>query len=476
MDDYLLNYYSVSLEFINEFRSVQYKGIPLALFVNLHDLCGHDHAILQEKSLRGKLKVRINNADEVQKGYNAILDSIMDGSQRKPNQVGKVMLYDHVLSGDTILPYLDPTGVFVITPHNVLEKLKGFKVDTRSINNELLQKAANIFEQHQNHPFFSQQGFQLSMLHQRFPQILDTLSTVERFLHEYPISCVIVGTTTDYVSRILTVAARQKGIPSICLQHGVIGIEEEFMPVFATKNAVYGRYEKRWYVKRGVSESQIVITGHPKFHRIYDQPRLPKNLFQHMLGVNPQKKSILVVTTTEIDVRLVAALIENLMHDADAEILLRPHPHEFAFKTVNAYNPIFNRHPNLKLVSKVFPLDILHHVDLVIGIDQSTMSLEAMLLNKPVLILKSPTQDPLFVTDFYDEMGRFVSSDPKAIAKMAIDLLSPHSVLFDENRRKRNEFVASRYPVKASMNAVLDLIRDLTGISYEHPYNKPFSG
>ncbi|KQL48728.1 hypothetical protein AN963_02710 [Brevibacillus choshinensis] len=67
---------------------------------------------------------------------------------------------------------------------------------------------------------------------------------VDKFLDEEPISCVIVGTTLDPFSRILITMAGKKGIPNMSLQHGLIGIEEAFMPMFANLNGVFGMYEK----------------------------------------------------------------------------------------------------------------------------------------------------------------------------------------------------------------------------------------
>ncbi|KQL48729.1 hypothetical protein AN963_02715 [Brevibacillus choshinensis] len=155
---------------------------------------------------------------------------------------------------------------------------------------------------------------------------------------------------------------------------------------------------------------------------------------------------------------------------------MKPHPHDIAFQKVKTYDPLFYRHQNLKMVLDLSPYDILHHVDLVVCVDQSTLGLEAMLFNKPVLFLKNEGQNPVYVTDYFDEMGRICSSDPIVLAEMAVDLLSDHGIYCNENEKVRNDFVSSRYPVKASMKTMLELLKDITGASFSHPSNQHFSG
>ncbi|KQL48727.1 hypothetical protein AN963_02705 [Brevibacillus choshinensis] len=56
MNEYLLNYYSLTLNFIEEFNTIQYKGIPLAIFLSLFNFCNHEHPMLMEKTFLKDVK------------------------------------------------------------------------------------------------------------------------------------------------------------------------------------------------------------------------------------------------------------------------------------------------------------------------------------------------------------------------------------------------------------------------------------
>ncbi|KQL48730.1 hypothetical protein AN963_02720 [Brevibacillus choshinensis] len=475
MDDYMLNYYSLMIDFIEEFKTVQYKGIPLALFLNLYNLMGHENPLLTDKSFRYQLKNQVNNPYEIQQRLDAIMDPIMSNTNKHAN--GKVMLYDYVLGNDTFLHYLDPSRVFACTSGDVEEKMKNYMGDTSSIWSELSAESGKLLDQMKAHPIYSEHGFKALVFDRQFPAFLHCLYYIEKFFDEVPISCLFVGTTTDAFSRILCVAAGQKGIPSICMQHGLIGIEESFMPVYSTKVGVTGNYEREWYRNRGVPEHRIAITGHPKFDWIFYEPRMPLATFQQIHGLDPRKKSILIATEPGADPMLIHDFIKTVYQLSSPELLLKPHPHEFAFQTLNMYDPLFLSFPSLKLVTGMNAHDVLYNCDVTLVVEQSTIGLQGLLFNKPVLFLKNvQKQHPLYVADFFDEMGRFSSSDARFLAAAAVDLISPHSVFYHEYHNKRNEFVSSRYPTKASMRAILELIHHLTGSWYNHPVNRPFSG
>lgn len=109
--------------------------------------------------------------------------------------------------------------------------------------------------------------------------MIEKINMAYFIFEEHDISSVIVGTTEDITNRVLTLISKSKGIPSYCLQHGAIMGEEAFFPIFATKQIVYGEYEREWYFRRGGADSQIEILGHPRYDDIFEKKHLEKKYF-----------------------------------------------------------------------------------------------------------------------------------------------------------------------------------------------------
>ncbi|MGG1664111.1 hypothetical protein [Brevibacillus sp. NRS-1366] len=473
MNDYMLNFHSLSIDFVEKFQSIQYNGIPLGLFYNFFYAVfggGNTKSLLKEKSFRDQLGVKINREQEIQKRYDAIMDPIMNSSIKKPRQ-GKVLLYDYALAAHTFIHYLDPSKTFLLTNDNAMQTMAQFHVEKSEIKNELVRKAKKIFERCTAHPIFSNGGFQTSILDDHFPAICNLLIQGENLFNQVPISCVIVGTTMDPLSRVLCLAAAQKGIPSINMQHGTIVLEEAFMPAFATITAVLGNYEKEWYQRRGVAEHRLEITGHPRHDVIFSGPPASKEMFLHSVGLDPQKKIVLILSQEDVELTNLTYFIENLVLNVSPQILIKPHPSEYAFQSTHIYNTLLQL-PGVRLTNEFF-YHLVPHVDLVVVINNSTAGLEAMLANKPLLCLKRQKEDPSFIQDFYDGMGSFTDNIPGMLAEKAIKLLSNDSAANQEYQLRSNQFVSSRYPKKNATKELFDLIYRLTGASFINPDNRP---
>lgn len=472
MNDYMLNFHSLSLDFLEKFKSVQYNSIPLALCYNFFYalVSGNTKSSVREKTFRKQLGQKIDQANEIQKRYDSVMDPLIGKNRGKTNG-GKVLLYDYALAAHTFIHYLDPAKLFVLNNDNGLQIMSQYHVEKSEVRNELVQKARRIFEQCTTHPIFSNGGFQTSISEDHFPAILNLLIQAENLFNQVPISCVIVGTTVDPLSRVLCLAAAQKGIPSINMQHGTIVLEEAFMPTFATITAVLGNYEMEWYMDRGVAQNRLEITGHPRHDVIFSGPPASKEQFLKNVGLDPHKKIVLILSQEDVEIPNLTAFVENLVLNCAPQILIKPHPSEFAFKSTHIYHSLLQL-PGVSLSNEFF-YHLVPHVDLVIVIHNSTAGLEAMLANKPVLCLKRQKDDPSFIQDYYDEMGSFTDDNPGRLAERAIKLLSSDREVTQQYQHQSNQFVSSRYPKTNATKELFDLLHRLTGTTFINPQNRP---
>lgn len=198
-------------------------------------------------------------------------------------------------------------------------------------------------------------------------------------------------------------------IPSLVIQHGLCSSYNPvgYLPLSATKMAVWGDYSRKWMINRGVDENRLVITGAPFFDRYFY--RKPGKDVYTELKIDRCKK--IVLYTLECSPK-------NVMF---IKFLILPNQHK---KRISAIFNTFKNLPDLFLVIKVHPsvkdssiidiaseetgfknykvvydidiYNLLSISDLVIT-SWSTVGLEAILLGKPLMIINfyGNVKDPI---------------------------------------------------------------------------------
>ena len=452
------------LYFIDVFGELTYNNIPLPLLANFYHYLDKN---LKEEMMKPDLKKYLNSKslsdNEIQPKFERLLASLKKPLKAKPLQ-GKVLLnFDYLRFTQNNYIQFDPRKTVIFARFKSdnhfgvpVHCINNYKVEVKESVNELVERAKAIFALANKHPLFISQYFNNTFI-SIIPQMVEKIAAIDRYFKENPVSCVIVGTAEDLISRILIIVAAGKGIPSICMQHGVLGGEEAFMPVFSTKVAVYGQYEKSWYLKKGLSEDRIAITGHPRFDDIFTQSHMSKIEFQKKYELNSQKKTVLFATQP-YNVLLWNELIEILAQKPQIEIIIKPHPWELSRKElIDNYKNFAQSYKSVKLIleKRVNLYDILLNVDVVV-INSSTVGLESILSNKPLCILS----DTPFA--FYEKMEDFIYSNPAELAQF-IPKLAEDAQLQQIAKNKREGFLAYAYPQKLSMTCLMKEIVKLIG-------------
>ena len=84
--------------------------------------------------------------------------------------------------------------------------------------------------------------------------------------------------------------------------------------VFTSSVAVYGEYEKNWYLQRGLTQERISEIGHPKYDEIFTKITTNNTTFSEKFEIDPNKITLLVITGPYIDAARFTELIKNLMN------------------------------------------------------------------------------------------------------------------------------------------------------------------
>ncbi|MBY7112616.1 MULTISPECIES: CDP-glycerol glycerophosphotransferase family protein [Bacillus] len=461
-DIYLKNYWLLNLEYINVFSELKHYNIPLPLLSNFYQYLDADvKNKMKENNLNKQLSIEPIEEMQLQLEFEKIMSSFQSKIKSK-NRNGTILLNsDYLRFSVSNFTHFNPNQTKILTRSKKTE-LYGLPTIcapdyiNKASNNAhvFIEKAKEIFLKFNKHPLFSNMFFQKKLISD-LPIMIEKLNMAYFIFKEQDISGVIVGTTEDIASRALTFLSRSEGIPSYCLQHGAIMGEEAYFPVFATKQVVYGKYEQDWYLQRGGSESQIEILGHPRYDEIFNRTYMDKKELFKTLKIDPTTK-VIFIATQPFKTSFYTELTEKLVKDKKITVIIKPHPWEKGRNLVGEYIKLSNLYPNVKYITnEVNMYDVILHANLVV-ISNSTVGLEAMLLDIPVVVYKSLLEDRDY--KYYDTLDGLVNHSIEDLLSTVEKVLndSSQSSLAKELRRK---FINENYPQEACTKRLINLIQ-----------------
>src|SRR5690625_1192291 len=112
--------------------------------------------------------------------------------------------------------------------------LSNYKTDIEKAVIQIQNQAKVIIKSYKAHHLYTDVHFQTWLLN-NIAAVVEQIEMSHQFLQDISASCIIVSTTHSYKSRILALVAMEKGIPTICMQHGIISSELGYIPKIATK-------------------------------------------------------------------------------------------------------------------------------------------------------------------------------------------------------------------------------------------------
>lgn len=462
INTYEVNYWSSYFDFIDGFKALNYDGYSFPLLSHYYGLINDNKEIiskLKDESLSRLLINRIRNKKEIQIKFDTYLNSIKYERKNREEE-GLVVLHDKLLRfSNDILKAFETSETILLkrgSIHNNANKgisihtLLNYSGDTNTQSRYFLEQAAQTFLAYEEHPIFNNRKFQKRFL-QELPLIVNNIIAARKFMEKIPVSCIVLGGTNNPESRSLAFAAREKGIPSVCLQHGIIGLEFGYLPKVSTVQAVYGQYEFDWYKQRGIPESSIKIIGHPRFDEINTRKQMSRYGFEKLAGLDPDKISILLVLHHQ-ETEITSFIIKELLKNHQVNIIVRSRHNA---RNIHRLKKNF---PTIRHSNNVHLYDLIHNVDAVVSYP-STVALEAMLAGKPVFIWKINADSS---TGYFNNMDDFIQSDPAKLVDIIGKFLN-RAEIHPSIEQKRKEFISYCYPNtnELSVNRLKKLIASL---------------
>ncbi len=473
MSIYLAHYWSLYSEFIKVFKDLKYKNIPLALMTNFYQQINDElRSDMEQTGFGMKLNDSgIKQPEEIQPFFDKLTAPFNQPFQA--NADGKLLInLDYTrIPGERLSEYFSRDHTLILSRSKAPEYfgipnvwIGGFKSDTSPASEELVRRAASIFAEYEGHPAFGNAFFADTFM-KRIPGIVEAIETVSNLYDQIPITTVLIGTSEDVGSRSLAVVGAMKGIPSICLQHGILMGEEAFIPVFSSHMGVYGEYEKSWFMARGLEEHRIAVTGHPRYDEIFTSERLSNDSFDEEYGLDPSKITLLFATGPRIDAEKTVTLITELVAGGEFQLIIKPHPWELSKKLISLYTDLENKTKCVHVVKdrKTDVRDLILNSDGVIS-SLSTVALEGLLMNKPVFVYHFLQANREY--DYYNTLDRYIQNDPAA-------LIQTVSLYFSTGKERLNyedvkkKFLLQSYNVENSGKEITALISQITRVNPE---------
>ncbi|WP_208590210.1 glycosyltransferase family protein [Gracilibacillus suaedae] len=457
MNTYEKNYWTVYLDFLDDFTELEYKGYSLAYLFHYGSLIRNNKELiksLDDPSFTSLLNNTLNDLSEIQQTFSKEKEAIQKPIIKKEN--GKILLHDVYdllrFPNDTFYQYFDKRKTLIMQDtipqrkeKNYLVGLQGYTIqnfdkynrNVRQTINELKRTANTILSKFPNHLVYNNKIFR-SRLFMQLDTIVNRIEEAANLFRKESISTVIVPSTHYPESRTLVFVAAGYGIPTICMQHGIIGKEFGYIPKIADVDAVYGPYEIDWYQNNGVNKEDLEIIGHPRFDMIKRVPKLRQEEIKRNLAIDSTKQTILLIIRGQLLLEDWTAFLDQLSTNDSVNVIIK----DFRYN---------RNHPLQDTYSFVYSSKGYHHYDLfsiadVVVSYASTVALEAMLAKKPVFILDESSPG---YTGYYDDMGKLIQSDPKQLSALVSDFFT-NKDLQSYTDKTITEFLSQSYINKIS--------------------------
>jgi len=281
---------------------------------------------------------------------------------------------------------------------------------------------------------------------------------------------IITANTKNWDGRLFTEIGNACGINTLTIQEGLYETPS-FHYMFNSKRiALQGEEVKHDFVKSGVEEGRLVVTGAPVYDFIEDNVRIKKeaNNFKYLekYGID-LKKGLIVFASQPHDKklykieekrRILMGLKMAMANFPDRTLVVKLHPYE-GYEELPDSILEKNCDKNIVVMKDINIFDLIYICDLLIT-RWSTCALEAILLDKLVMTINlGAAPDPFPYAENNVALGVYREEDI---------MPSLRKILYDRNtkeklRESRSKFI-EKYAYRLDGNAtdrILSLIREM---------------
>jgi len=314
-----------------------------------------------------------------------------------------------------------------------------------------------------------------------FGIMVEYIEMAKRMIEEEKPDLILILNEYGRFERALVIAGTLRSVPVLAVQHGVIHpthegyihAHDEISPEGSVKapycpipdiTAVYGTYHKDLLTKvSAYPEDSVVVTGQPRYDTLYHADKIyDKEKKIREYNTNLEHKIILWTTqchglSDEENIKNFKVIFETMQNLKDRTLIIKQHPGEGKRYTKMIRNYLEKYKANAIITPKDSDTyELLFVCDLMIT-RHSTTAMEAVALNKPVVILNlSGEPDPVEYVMEGVALGVYSEED----LRPAIEKLLKDDSELARNRAKYIEKYLYKIDGKAT-ERVVDLIGEM---------------
>lgn len=418
MNIYEKNYWGLYFEFLEAFGDWSHRGLSFSLCTHFYSLIHKDWKLDQRLLKHSYAEVGEEGA-LLQERFESYLPAY-----RPKNNPGKVVFYDKFLripysSYRELLPLSDAVVLkpdiknmrVQPIPGVVMKGMNQFAGEVEGIVRLHVKTFNRLAAKHKDHPLFGGQHF-LSTMKKQIDKIIYFIEASERLIEQVDTSLFILGETNSIDSRVLALAARKIGIPTICLQHGAVVSSFGYLPKVATYQGVYGLYDQSFFENTGVNIEALPIIGHPRFDEMGTRKSISLSMLYKKAKTERRRKRVLLIDH-HTEKQKTQQFIDLFLKKApEVDLLIR------VKKGVQAFR-LYENQDRVHLVNRIHLYDLFAHVDAVISYE-STVVLESLLSGKRTFVWKL---DQPGLTKYFSQLPVTVYKNEGRLVQELLDFL-----------------------------------------------------
>ena len=270
----------------------------------------------------------------------------------------------------------------------------------------------------------------INICNERFLESISQILLFKEFLSRTNISTILLWAEPSPEEQELIGLAKSKKINIVFLQHAMAGMEDAFKPQGnlvshlahdsqCDKLAVWGEPAKKYGLTYN-STKNIFVTGSPRHDKFFNHNNFSQKKYVLFATTKPNPLFSKTLTTDSISnflsfITETCTIFSNL---PQKNLILKPHPTPVnTFDVVKIAEKIDS---NISITYDSNVLKLLQNCEFLITTNNSTIALEAMMLNKPVISLQT---ESLALTENVVKYNALLSVSNKEDIKKSVETL-----------------------------------------------------
>jgi hypothetical protein len=251
-----------------------------------------------------------------------------------------------------------------------------------------------------------------ALLRVQVPMAIPVLEGLQAIIQRQQPRLILSVPDRQWPARAAIQLGRRANIPSLTIQAAVISNHARYDTIVADRVAVMGDSSRALWKEQGVPVEKLVITGSPRFDEKFRVESDASHRIRRALNISPQKQIITFATQPLSP----AVITQNVLHVVRAmqqfphhQLVVKVHPRE----ELGHYQALLPRlDARGVIVRKDLDLNALLQASALVITAFSTVALEAMIYERPVLIVNLTGEpDPVDYVKSGAALGAYSSED-----------------------------------------------------------------